>query len=68
MVNLIEPGGKHYFLSKNESDELSEILDIKGYPNYVLIDKNGIIVDKGSHLRPNETKQKILELEKENEL
>lgn len=68
MVNLIEPGGKHYFLSQNESDELSEILDIKSYPNYVLIDKKGIIVDRGSHLRPNETKQKILELEKENEL
>lgn len=63
--DLIEPGGKHYFLNRTESDELASIFEIQSFPNYILIDKNGIIVDEGSHLRPRETRQEILKLEKE---
>lgn len=64
-VASINTGGKHYLLTREESNELAEALNIFGYPNYVLINKRGNIVDKGIHLTPDEAKEKILEMEKE---
>ena len=55
-------GGQHYFLSKQQSSDLKEIFEIQGIPYYILIDKTGTIVEKGSHLRPLSVKEKIIGL------
>jgi thiol-disulfide isomerase/thioredoxin len=55
-------GGQHYFLSKKQSSDLRRIFEVNGIPHYFLFDKNGTIVEKGSHLRPDIAKGKIEEL------
>lgn len=55
-------GGQHHFLTNKQSNDLRKALDVKGVPHYFLINKDGIIVEKGSHLRPNNVKAKLLEL------
>jgi thiol-disulfide isomerase/thioredoxin len=53
--------GTHYFLNKEQSADLREVLKIDGVPFYVLINRKGLIVEKGSHLRASDlsTLQKI---------
>ena len=55
-------GGQHYFLTQKQSSDIRKSLDIQGVPHYFLIDKKGIIREKGSHLRPNSVKDKIKKL------
>jgi thiol-disulfide isomerase/thioredoxin len=55
--------GQHYFLDKEQSSDLSELLNVKGIPFYVIFDKDGNIENKGNHLRPSSgAKEKILAL------
>jgi thiol-disulfide isomerase/thioredoxin len=61
-LDKFDIGGQHYFLSEEQSNSIIEILEIQGVPHYLLIDKNGIIIEKGSHLRPKVVKEKILKL------
>ena len=58
----LQIGGQHYFLSKEQSTDIRKAFDIQGIPHYFLIDQQGVILDKGSHLRPNIMKEKILGL------
>jgi len=45
-------GGEHnYFLNAKQSSDLRMAFEIRGIPFYMLIDKNGTIVDKGNSLR-----------------
>jgi thiol-disulfide isomerase/thioredoxin len=53
-------GGQHYFLTRKQSDDLRKVFEIQGIPHYILIDQKGTIVGKGSHLRPNNVKDRIL--------
>lgn len=55
-------GGEHYFLDENQSADYTATFEISSIPYYILIDKEGNIVDSGSHLRPYEAKEKIEEL------
>lgn len=55
-------GGQHYFLTREQSADLRAVFEVQGIPHYFLIDQNGTIVEKGSHLRPNNVKDKILGL------
>ena len=57
--------GQHYFLTKEQSTDIRKVFEVNGIPHYFLIDKKGIIVEKGSHLRPNNVKDKIEKLLKE---
>jgi len=52
-LSIHELGGQHYLLNKDQSSDLRNTFGISGIPFYVLIDKLGNIVDKGSHLRPS---------------
>ncbi len=54
--------GQHYLLNQQQSNDVRKTFEIQGIPFYVLIDKNGIIEDKGSHLRANIVKDKIEKL------
>ncbi|WP_163711168.1 TlpA family protein disulfide reductase [Mangrovibacterium lignilyticum] len=60
-------GGQHYLLNKEQSEFFRNALDIQGIPKYFLIDKNGNIVEQGSHLHPSEklAEEKIDKLMKE---
>lgn len=58
-LNELDIGGQHYLLSKNQSVEFRKAFEINAVPNYFLINKEGIIVDKGSHLRPAFVNEKI---------
>ena len=62
MLDQFQLGGQHYFLSYKQSREMNNLLEITGYPFYLLIDKNGIIKEKGSHLRPLSVRDKIKEM------
>jgi hypothetical protein len=46
--------GQHYLISQDQYNLLSEMFQIKGIPHYILIDKNGTIVDKNAPT-PSET-------------
>ena len=56
--------GQHYLLSNKQSYDIRNLLSITGVPFYLLIDKNGVIREKGSHLRPSsmDVRDKIREL------
>jgi len=54
--------GQHYFLSKKQSDDIREAFEISGIPYYILVDKNGMIHEKGNHLIPKIAKEKINKL------
>jgi len=63
-VSELKLGGTHYFLDKDQSNHLQKILEFTNLPNYILIDKNGLIVKSRSDLRPEakETKNEIMKL------
>ena len=61
-LEKLQLGGHHYHLSRQQSSEIRTLFSITGIPFYLLIDKNGIIKEKGSHLRPLNVKNKILEM------
>jgi len=61
-LDQFQLGGQHYFLSNKQSSEISNLLEITGYPFYLLIDKNGVIKEKGSYLRPLSARDKIKEM------
>ncbi len=54
--------GQHYFLTKEQSNDFRKIFEINGVPYYFIMNKKGVIIEKGSHLRPNSVKKKIEEL------
>ena len=61
-LSKLQLGGQHYFFSNKQSDDISKLFEISGIPFYLLIDKNGIINEKGSHLRPLIVKDKVKEM------
>ena len=44
------PGGQHYLLSKKQSADMRTLFGIKNLPFYLLIDRNGVVREKGNHL------------------
>lgn len=58
----LQIGGQHYLLSNEQSIDLRKAFEVDGVPYYFLINKEGVIVEKGSHLRPNSVKEKIEKL------
>lgn len=57
--------GQHYFLTKEQSTDIRKVFGINGIPHYFLINKKGVIIEKGSHLRPNNVEEKIKKLLKD---
>lgn len=57
--------GQHYFLTNEQSTDIRKVFEVNGIPHYFLIDKKGIIVEKGSHLRPDAVEGKIEKLLKD---
>jgi len=50
----LQTGGTHYYLNKEESKNLGDLLSIGGYPSYFLLDKNGnIIKENVPEIRPS---------------
>ena len=62
VLDKYQLGGQHYLLSTKQSAEIKSLFEISAVPFYLLIDKNGIIKEKGSHLRPFTAKDKIKNL------
>ena len=58
-VSKNQISGQNYFLTGNQSTDLRKAFDVNAVPYYFLIDKNGTIVEKGSHLRPGMVQGKI---------
>jgi thiol-disulfide isomerase/thioredoxin len=46
LIDDLEIKGNHYFVNKNAWKELKNKFGVSGIPHYVLIDKNGVVVDK----------------------
>ena len=55
-------GGQHYFMTKDQSKDMRDIYEIRGIPYYILIGKDGEVIEKGSHLRPDSVKKQIEKL------
>ena len=57
-------GGTHYFLDNDQTNYIQKELSFSSYPNYVLVDKKGNIVESSPVNSPSnsETKKKIIEL------
>lgn len=52
-------GGKHYYLSERQSNDMYDIFEFIGVPYHVLIDKSGTIIENGAHLTGNVAKKEI---------
>ena len=50
--------GQHYFLSKTQSKAIKKELNIDGIPHYLLIDRNGKVVNSNFELHPSSDKTK----------
>ena len=63
-MNKLNMGGTHYFLNMDQSNHLQKVLSFSAFPNYILINKKGLVVKSGSELRPGikETKDIIMKL------
>ncbi|MGE4569368.1 MAG: TlpA family protein disulfide reductase [Bacteroidales bacterium] len=61
-LSELQLGGQHYFLTKEQSVDWRKAFGIQGIPFYMIISPDGVIVEKGSHLRPNQVKGKLTEL------
>lgn len=61
-LNQFEIGGQQYFLTSEQSSDLRKFFEISGIPFYILLDKNGMVSKKGSHLRPLWVENEINEL------
>lgn len=62
VLDKFQLGGEHYFLDQNQSIDFQTVFNISGIPFYILIDKDGSVIEKGSHLRPAMVKEKIEKL------
>lgn len=54
--------GQHYFMTGEQSNDFRNAFEVQGIPHYFLIDQEETIVEKGSHLRPNLVKDRILSM------
>ena len=61
-LGKLQLGGQNFYLNKQQSAELRHTFNIIGIPFYILMNKDGKIVEKGSHLRPDDVKEKIMNL------
>ena len=52
-------GGQHYFLNSEQSKYFRNAMNVQGIPCYFLIDKEGNIIEQGSHLRPSDKQTEI---------
>ncbi|MDR3007090.1 MAG: TlpA family protein disulfide reductase [Sphingobacterium sp.] len=61
-ISRYDLGGQHYFLSAKQSSAIRELFNANGIPFYILIDKDGRILETGNHLRPLSVKDQINKL------
>ena len=54
--------GQNYFLSTQQSVDMRRTFEVEGIPYYVVLNKNGIVTEKGSHLRPDNVENTLLTL------
>jgi len=54
--------GKQYFLSKNQSEELKELIGYSGIPRYVLIDNKGNYVSRDALVPGTQLKEQLQDL------
>jgi thiol-disulfide isomerase/thioredoxin len=52
-IERYQVGGQHYFLNKIQSNALRKQLDIDGVPHYLLINRDGFIVNPKHELFPS---------------
>ncbi|WP_163718767.1 TlpA family protein disulfide reductase [Mangrovibacterium lignilyticum] len=67
LISELNIEGSHYLATPDQSRFVYKLFEMNGVPQYILIDSNGNIVDKGIQLRPSESliKTKIEELLKQ---
>ncbi len=60
-LSQMQLDGKHYLSDKEQSRNIRNAFEIKGIPHYMLVNKDGHIIESGSYLRPTnpETINKI---------
>ena len=61
-LNEFNLKGTHYLITDTDYNILSDMFQISGIPHYVLYNKNGVLIENGSYLRPNAAKEEILKL------
>lgn len=51
-LSQLQLDGQHYYTDKKQSGSIRNAFEINGIPHYMLVNKNGHIVESGSYLRP----------------
>lgn len=54
VITKYDMAGTHYFLDKEEVEAFKSSFDIKGFPNYTLLDSTGVELGNGYEFRPSE--------------
>lgn len=62
LVDKFDLQGEHYFLNKEQSNNLREIFEISGIPHYIVINREGEIQNKRYNLRPLQAQKSIEKL------
>jgi len=55
LISELNIDGSHYLATPDQSRFVYKLFEMNGVPQYILIDSNGNIVDKGIQLRPSES-------------
>lgn len=58
-INKYNLSGIHRYITEEEWQDIVKRFSIKGIPHYLLFNKEGVMVDFGSHLRPSTPQTKI---------
>ena len=63
-IKRFQLGGQHYFLNNRQSTAFRRELNIDGIPHYLLIDRNGKVINANFELQPSsdQTKRKLEDL------
>lgn len=52
VISQMQIEGQHYYCDNNQSISIRKAFNIEGIPYYMLVNKNGHIVESGNYLRP----------------
>ena len=59
-MNDLKMGGTHYFLNVDQGNHLQKVFAFSSFPNYILIDKKGVMVKSSPDLLPGSEKTRKL--------
>jgi len=60
MISKYNIEGKHYFIEKDDNEDLFKQVNLEGFPTYTIINKNGEIVESNFEYRPSNPETSLI--------